>query len=149
MDVLLLPRASDLADPRDTPEGSVAHCAALRSLVLLVLLAACSRVDKATPVTPAKPLQADPELTLGSMALECDAMVAALETYKACTNHEDEDRENIDAWIETANRNFAASKKANPEDNAQKAIAASCHKATESVKAATIRCAAGPRPKDD
>ena len=76
-------------------------------------------------------------------------MVAALESYKACTNHEDEDRENIDAWIETANRNFAASRKANPEPNAQKAIAASCRKATESVKAATTRCEAGPRPKDD
>lgn len=83
------------------------------------------------------------------MQIECDAMVAALERYKACPNHEDEDRENIDAWIETANRNFAASRKANPEPNAQKAIAASCHKATDSIAAATTRCEAGPRPKDD
>ena len=83
------------------------------------------------------------------MELECDAMVASLATYMACENHEDEDRENIEAWIETANRNIAASKKANPEPNAQKAIAAGCRKATESVKAATIRCAAGPRPKQD
>ena len=126
----------------------MADCEALRSLLLL-LLVACSRVDAPAPVTPAKPLPADPEIALESMEKECDAMVAALETYKACTNHEDEDRENIEDWIETANRNFAASKKANPEPNAQKAIAASCHKATESVKAATIRCEAGPRPKDD
>jgi hypothetical protein len=117
--------------------------------LLLVLLVACSRVDKPAPVTPAKPLPADPEIELGSMQLECDAMVAALETYKTCVNHEDEDRENIDAWIETANRNFAASKKANPEPNAQKAIAGACRKATTSVQAANERCLAGPRPKDD
>jgi TPP-dependent trihydroxycyclohexane-1,2-dione (THcHDO) dehydratase len=130
----------------------MADCARLRSLLRLLLvtcLAACSRVDKPAPVTPAQPLPADPEIELGSMQLECDAMVAALETYKVCVNHEDEDRENIDAWVETATRNFAASKKANPEPNAQKAIAGACHKATESVKAATIRCNAGPRPKDD
>lgn len=126
----------------------MAHCAALRSLLPLLLVTACARVDDPAPVKPAGPLPADPEIELGSMELECDGMVAALETYKACTNHEDEDRENIDGWIETANRNFAASKKANPEPNARKAIAASCHKATESVKAATIRCLAGPRPKD-
>ena len=83
------------------------------------------------------------------MQIECDAMVAALATYKTCVNHEDEDRENIEGWIETANRNFAASKKANPEPNAQKAIAAACRKATTSVKAADERCQAGPRPKDD
>lgn len=127
----------------------MADCEALRSLLLLLLVTACARVDAPAPVTAAKPLPADPEIALESMEKECDAMVAALESYKSCTNHEDEDRENIDAWIETANRNFAASRKANPEPNAQKAIAASCHKATESVKAAAIRCEAGPRPKDD
>ena len=105
--------------------------------------------DPPSPAKPAAPLPADPEIALGSMELECDAMVAALETYKACENHEDEDRENLDAWIETANRNFAASKKADPEPNARKAIAGGCRKVTDSVKAATTRCAAGPRPKDD
>jgi hypothetical protein len=121
----------------------------LRPLLLLLLLTACARKDPPSPVTPAGPLAADPEIELGSMELECDAMVATLETWKACPNHEDEDRENIDDWIETANRNFAASKKADPEPNARKAIAAGCRKATESVKAATARCLAGPRPKDD
>lgn len=83
------------------------------------------------------------------MELECDALIATLEAWKTCPNHEDEDRESIDAWIEVANRNFAASRKADPEPNARKAIAAGCRKATESVKAATIRCNAGPRPKVD
>ena len=103
----------------------MADCEALRSLLLLLLVTACARVDKPAPVAPAKPLPADPEIALESMEKECDAMVAALESYKACANHEDEDRENIDDWIETANRNFAASRKANPEANAKKAIAAS------------------------
>lgn len=83
------------------------------------------------------------------MDVECDAMVAALATYRACPHHEDEDREVLQAWIETANRNFAASRKANPEPNAQKAIAGSCRKATDSINAATRRCLAGPRPKQD
>ena len=123
----------------------MAHCAGLRSL--LVLLTACASAQS-TPVKPATPLPADPDVQLQSMQIECDAMVAALETFKACPNHEDEDRESIDAWIETANRNFAASRKAKPEPNAQKAIAGACHKATLSVTAATERCLAGPKPKD-
>ena len=127
----------------------MADCEALRSLLLLLLVTACSRVDAPAPVTPAKPLPADPEIALESMEKECDAMVAALEKYKECANHEDEDRQNVEAWIETANRNFAASRKAKPEPNAQKAIAGACRKATDSVKAANDRCLAGPRPKDD
>jgi len=122
-------------------------CGALRS-ILLALLIACGG-ESARPVAPAKPLPADPEVKLESMEIECNAMVAALENYKICEHHEDEDRENVDGWIQTANRNFAASKKAKPEPNAQKAIAGACRKATDSVKAATIRCTAGPRPKVD
>ena len=137
---------------RPLPKRSVAHCARLRVLLVVLLvapfLAGCVRKDK-PPVTNAPPLPADPEVALETMQIECDGMVAALEAYKACTNHEDEDREDIEAWIETANRNFAASRKANPEPNAQKAIAGACRKATDSVKAATTRCEAGPRPKDD
>jgi hypothetical protein len=121
----------------------------LRTLRLFLLfLIACGGSGSA-PVTPAKPLPADPEVQLETMEKECDAFLAALESYKLCVNHEDEDRESIDAWVETAERNFAASRKAKPEPNAQKAIAGACRKATDSVKAATIRCEAGPRPKDD
>jgi hypothetical protein len=117
--------------------------------LLLILLTACAQKDPPAPVTPAQPLPADPEIALDTMEKECDAMVAALEAYKACEHHEDEDRQSIEAWIETANRNFAASRKANPEPNARKAIAGSCRKATDSVKAATIRCSNGPVPKQD
>lgn len=110
------------------------------------LLLACSRVDPPT-VTPAKPLPADPEIALESMQVECDGLISALATYKTCGYLEDEDKDNLDDWIETANRNFAASRKANPEPNAQKTIAQACRKAADSVKAATERCKAGPRPK--
>lgn len=127
----------------------MAHCAPLRSFLLVLVLTACARVDRPSPVTPAAPLPADPEITLESMQRECDLMIAALQAYEACPNLEDEDREDIEAWIEIANRNFAASRKANPEPNAQKAIAGACRKATDSVKAATLRCEAGPRPKED
>jgi hypothetical protein len=86
---------------------------------------------------------------LDTMEKECDAMMAALEAWKSCPNHEDADRDAIDGWIEIANINFAASRKANPEPNARKAIAGACHKATASVVAATERCTAGKRPKID
>lgn len=76
-------------------------------------------------------------------------MLAALESWKTCPNNEDEDRQAIEGWIEIANMNFAASRKANPEPNARKAIAGACHKATNSVLAATARCQAGKRPRID
>jgi len=116
-------------------------------MLLIVLCGACSLRDPPS-VTPAAPLAPDPPKHHQTMQIECDAMVAALTAYKSCKNLEPEDLESLDAWIETANRNFAASRKANPEANAQKAIAAACHKATESVRAANERCLAGPRPKE-
>lgn len=126
-----------------TARGSVL----LGCLLIACALAACARKDP-PPANPAPPLPADPEVTLESMQVECDGMLSALAAFKACPNHEDKDRDAIDAWIERANRDFASSRKANPEPNAQKAIAAACRKATSSVQAATERCAAGPRPKD-
>lgn len=115
---------------------------------MLCLLFSCARVDPPT-VTPAKPLPADPDVDLGTMDVECDGMVVALATFRACPNLEDDDKEDLDDWIASANRAFTAGKKAKPEPNAQKAIAAACHKATDSVKAATERCQAGKRPKAD
>jgi hypothetical protein len=109
-------------------------------------LTACRQKD-APPAKPAPPLPADPEVKLESMQIECDGMLAALAAFKTCPNHEDDDREAIDAWVERANRDFAASKKASPEPNSQKAIAGACRKAADSVRAATERCEAGPRPK--
>ena len=76
-------------------------------------------------------------------------MVAALVAYRACPNLEDEDVQDLDAWIEKAERDFAASRKASPEPNAQKAIAGACHKATLSVEAAAARCAVGKKPPKD
>lgn len=83
------------------------------------------------------------------MQVECDAMMAALETYKTCKNLEPDEVRGLDGWIETAQRNFAASAKVNPEPNALTAMATACHRATASVKAANERCLAGPRPKPD
>jgi hypothetical protein len=118
------------------------------SFFLAWTLVACVSRDP-PPVKPAPPLPADPEVKLESMQIECDGMLGALAAFKACPNHEDDDREVIEAWIERANRDFAASRKVDSEPNAQKAIAAACRKAADSVKAATERCQAGPRPKVD
>jgi hypothetical protein len=108
------------------------------------LAAACHRDPP--PVAPGEPIPVAPEIDLGTMDAECDGLLAALATYKACPNLDDDDRWSIDAWSQRAQQDFAAGKKAKPEPNAQRAIAAACHKATTSVAAATERCLAGPRP---
>jgi hypothetical protein len=98
------------------------------------------------PVPPGEPITAPGEVTLGAMDAECDALIAALGLYKQCPNLDDDDRADIDAWVERAQQDFAAGKKANPEPNAQRAIAAACRKAVASVTAANQRCHNGPKP---
>jgi hypothetical protein len=98
-------------------------------------------------VAPGAPIAAAPEVALGTMEAECDGLLAALATWKQCPNLEDDDRYDIDAWTERMQEDFAAGKKSNPEPNAQRAIAAACHKATASVTAANQRCHAGRRPQ--
>jgi len=98
------------------------------------------------PVPPGQPIGAPAEVTLGTMDVECEGLLSALGLYKQCPNLDDEDRAEIDAWSERAQQDFAAGKKANPEPNAQHAIAAACRKAVTSVTAANERCHAGPNP---
>jgi hypothetical protein len=99
------------------------------------------------PVAPGEPIPAPPEVSLGTMQAECDALLGALGAYKQCPNLEEEDRADLDAWIERTQQDFAAGKKANPEPNAQRAIAAACRKAVASVTAANERCHNGKKPK--
>ena len=118
----------------------------IRFAVLLLAFAACSLRDPPT-ASPAQPLPAEPPLTLATMQIECDAMLAALAEYRTCTNLDENEAESVESWIETANRNFTAGRKVEIEPNAQTAIAGACHRATASVKAAHERCRNGPRPK--
>lgn len=82
------------------------------------------------------------------MVEECEAMLAAITAFKSCPNLEPADRADLDDWLERASEDFAAGRKANPEPNAQKAIALACQRATRSVEAAHERCLVGPPPKD-
>ena len=96
----------------------------------LVLLAACSSSHPAAPTTK----------------------VEAVAPDRMCVTHgvmQGTEVNDLDAWIERAQRDFAASRKANPEPNARRAIAEACHKGTDSIAAAHERCNAGPRPKVD
>lgn len=122
--------------------------AAFAVCLLAGALAACARRDP-PPAAPAPPLPAASEVALEPMDVECDAMLGALATFEACPNHDEDDRHLVASWIERATADFAAGRKATPEPNAQKAIAAACHKAADSVRAATERCLAGPKPKVD
>lgn len=101
------------------------------------------------PVAPGEPIAAPGEVTLGTMDVECEALLSAFALYKQCPNLDDDDRADIDVWSERARQDFAAGKKANPEPNAQHAIAAACRKAVASVTAAHERCKAGPKPVAD
>jgi hypothetical protein len=116
----------------------------LAAAATLVWLCACGGTPP--PVAPGEPIAAPGEVALGTMEVECEALLAAFASYRACPNLEADDRYEIDAWTERAKQDFAAGKKANPEANAQHAIAAACRKAVASVAAATERCQAGPRP---
>jgi hypothetical protein len=118
----------------------------LGALAIAVLWCAVACRGEPPPVAPGAPIAAPPEVALGTMEAECEGLLAALATWKQCPNLEDEDKYDIDAWTERMQEDFAAGKKANPEPNAQRAIAAACHKAIASVTAANERCHAGPRP---
>lgn len=115
--------------------------------VLFSFLLGCGRSQP--PVAPGPPIVADPPVQLGTMTAECDAMVAALETFHACPNLDEDDQRDIEAWIERAQKDFAAGRKVELEAPAQAAIARSCRRATNSVVAATERCRAGRKPKVD
>jgi hypothetical protein len=111
---------------------------------ILIVLGACRSAPP--PVPPGPPIPAEPELHVEGMKTECGAMVEALLTWKQCVNLDDEERDYIDAWVERANMDFAASDKAKPDDKALHQMAHNCRRATESVKAATERCGNGKRP---
>lgn len=113
---------------------------------LVALSLGCHRAQP-PPVPPGEPIEAPGEVTLGTMDVECEALLAALALYRQCPNLDDDDRAEIDAWTERAHDDFAAGKKAKPEANAQNAIAAACRKAVASVTAANERCHAGPKPQ--
>jgi hypothetical protein len=120
----------------------------MRSIAMSIAASlACGCHRDLPPVAPGEPIPAEPEVTLGTMDAECDGLLAALASYRACPNLDDDDRRSIDAWTENAQQDFAAGKKSKPEPNAQHAIAAACHKAVASVAAANERCHAGPKPK--
>jgi hypothetical protein len=122
--------------------------------ILLVLTAlgpaaGCKHVTSDPPVKPGPPIPAEPETNLENMDTECAGLVAALDTYGKCPNLDDDDREWVKAVIESAEESFAAGKKSNPDEPAQKAIAMACHRAAISMQFATERCRAGKRPKVD
>ncbi len=115
------------------------------AIAAMAFLAACAAPP--APVAPGPPIPAEPDLAVATMAIECAAFVASLETWKQCTNLDEAEREYVEAWIERANMDFAAGAKAKPDEKAQHAIAHNCRRGTTSVLAATERCRNGRTPK--
>jgi hypothetical protein len=125
---------------------------ALFALVLrlfVLVLAGCALRDPPSTTVVAEPLPADPPITLDTMQVECDAMMAALAALRDCKYNEERDKREYDAIIEGATRTFAASAKVHPGANEQKAMAQACHRATASIRAKTERCNAAPPVKSD
>jgi len=112
-----------------------------------LLLAACSHPPPPPP--PGDPIPAEPDAKLGSMDAECGGLVTAVKTYGECPNLEDGGRAWARAVTENAEEAFAAGKKGEIDKPAEHAIAVACHKAADSIKAATMRCQAGPAPRGD
>src|SRR5262245_14328802 len=119
----------------------------LPSTLIAFVLAACAH--EPPPVAPGPPIAADPPVTLKTMTEECDAMLAALATWRDCPNLDQDDKEDVEAWIERAQIDFTAGRKVTLDKDAQQAIAMSCHRATNSVTAATERCHNGKKPRID
>ena len=115
--------------------------------LMIVFVLGCGRSQP--PVAPGPPIVADPPVNLASMTEECDAMIAALTAFRACPNLDEENQQDLDAWIERANKDITAGRKVTLEAPAQEAIARSCRRATTSVIAATERCHNGRAPKPD
>src|SRR3954469_16289889 len=101
---------------------------AVRSTLLgsCLTLAACKHVTSDPPVKPGPPIPAEPETDLENMDTECAGLVAALDNYGKCPNLADDDREWAREGFESAEESFAAGKKSNPDEPAQKAIAMAC-----------------------
>ena len=76
-------------------------------------------------------------------------MVTALAAFRTCGNLDEDNQHDLDAWIERANADFTAGRKATLAPDAQQAIAQACRRATASVGAAAERCKAGKAPKVD
>lgn len=140
-------QASLASTKRPAKHRARGACGMFAAWLATCLSTGCGGHGSPGPVAPGEPIPPPPEVTLGTMDAECDGLITALATYKQCPNLEEEDREDLDDWIERAQQDFAAGKKAKPDANAQHAIAAACHKAVVSVRAANERCLAGPKPK--
>jgi hypothetical protein len=116
----------------------------------VVVVVGCTRHPEIPALPPAAPLPAAPDIELGTMQAECDAMIAALEAKLVCPNAEDDERAGDKATIERwRDVDFPALVKSKPDEPSQRAIALACRRATVSVAAAAERCRNGKRPHND
>lgn len=105
------------------------------------LLLSCHR--EAPPTTLPEPIPAEREIALEPAETECARFVARLEQYGACTHASEAERTWAKRVIESFATSFQASRKAEPDPEADRVIAGACYRAAQSVAAATARCAAG------
>jgi len=114
------------------------------ALFAVLLVFGCRHPDP--PVKPGEPIPAEQDVTVDTADKECDGLLTAFTAYGDCPNATDDERAWAKQVSELAQRSFDAGKKGKPDAEAQKVIAHACHRATESVKNATLRCLAGKPP---
>jgi hypothetical protein len=113
----------------------------------ILMMLACRHAAPAVP--PGEPIPAPPDVGVGDMDAECDGLIAAITTYGACPNAEDDLKHWTDRVAEVARQDFDASKQGHLDEPSRHVIALACHKAAVSIGNATIRCKAGKPPKVD
>jgi len=113
----------------------------------IAMMLSCHR--EPPPVPPGEPIPAEPDVAVDTMDKECDGLIAAIAAFGACPNQDDPMRDWAERVGEVAQQAFDAGKKGHPDAPSQHVIALACHKAAVSMRDATIRCQAGPRPKID
>ena len=115
-----------------------------RSLVVVLVLVACGGGRVNAPPA-AHPILAPTEPPSRPAAEVCGELVTDLGHYADCV--EDDRKDEIDAWHDYAETNFAALAHDTIKDTERAEVARGCAKADVAIKAALARCpAAAPRP---
>ncbi|HEY3807907.1 MAG TPA: hypothetical protein VGL61_35225 [Kofleriaceae bacterium] len=116
--------------------------------LVIILLVGC-RHAAPPPVAPGEPIPAAQDIAVDTMEKECANLIAAIQAFGDCPNGDEDTREWARRVVEIAQEDIDAGKKGAQDEPTRHVIALACRKAAVSMQNATLRCAHGPRPKDE
>ncbi len=118
----------------------------LARFVFAIALSACAHPQP--PVPPGEPIPAEPDTKVASIDKECAGVVTAIDTYSACPNLEEPQRDYWRRVSELSARSFATTEDSTLDPKGARAIAVACHRAATAITFANERCMAGKPPLD-